>query len=59
MTAAHGVIAILESTYNSLDLDNILALYADDAKFTAHCEFSSSSLSVRRRKYGRIADLFV
>ncbi|KAL7916195.1 hypothetical protein GGI35DRAFT_432086 [Trichoderma velutinum] len=36
MTAAHGVIAILESTYNSLDLDNILSLYADDAKLTAH-----------------------
>ncbi|PTB70525.1 hypothetical protein BBK36DRAFT_1108722 [Trichoderma citrinoviride] len=36
MTAAHGVIAILESTFNSLDLDNILALYADDAKLTAH-----------------------
>lgn len=41
MTAAHGVIAILESTYNSLDLDSILSLYADDAKLTAHCEFSS------------------
>ncbi|KAL7938237.1 hypothetical protein V8C35DRAFT_291346 [Trichoderma chlorosporum] len=36
MTAAHGVIAILESTYNSRDLDNILSLYADDAKLTAH-----------------------
>ncbi|UKZ74080.1 hypothetical protein TrVFT333_001736 [Trichoderma virens FT-333] len=36
MTAAHGVIAILESTYNSLDLDTILDLYADDAKLTAH-----------------------
>ncbi|KAK1255981.1 hypothetical protein MKX07_008240 [Trichoderma sp. CBMAI-0711] len=36
MTAAHGVIAILESTFNSLDVDNILALYADDAKLTAH-----------------------
>lgn len=38
MTAAHGVIALLESTYNSLDLDSILSLYADDAKLTAHCE---------------------
>lgn len=41
MTAAHGVIAILESTYNSLDLDSILSLYADDAKLTAHCESPS------------------
>jgi hypothetical protein len=39
MTAATGVISILESTFNSLDLDTILALYADDARFTAHCEF--------------------
>ncbi|KAL7796473.1 hypothetical protein V8C37DRAFT_371801 [Trichoderma ceciliae] len=37
MTGAHGVIAILESTFNSLELDSILGLYADDAKLTAHC----------------------
>lgn len=43
MTAAHGVIAILESTFNSLDVDNIMALYADDAKLTAHCKFSCCS----------------
>ena len=47
MTAAHGVIAILESTFNSLDVDNILALYADDAKLTAHCEFSCCRLLCR------------
>lgn len=51
MTAAHGVIAILESTYNSLDLDSILSLYADDAKLTAHCEFPSPFFS------GQIVDL--
>lgn len=40
MAAGAGVMAILESTYNSLDLDTILELYADDARFSAHCEFS-------------------
>ncbi|KAM0248161.1 hypothetical protein ACHAQJ_009552 [Trichoderma viride] len=35
MTAATGVISILESTFNSRDLDTVLALYADDARFTA------------------------
>lgn len=39
MAAAAGVMAILESTYNSLDLEAILELYADDARFSAHCEF--------------------
>jgi hypothetical protein len=38
MAAAAGVMAILESTYNSLDLEAILELYADDARFSAHCE---------------------
>ncbi|KAM0524757.1 hypothetical protein ACHAPE_000858 [Trichoderma viride] len=36
MAAAAGVMAILESTYNSLDLEAILELYADDARFSAH-----------------------
>lgn len=39
MAAAAGIMAILESTYNSLDLEAILELYADDARFSAHCEF--------------------
>lgn len=56
MAAAAGVMAILESTYNTLDLEAILELYADDARFSAHCEFSvgvycpAYRLSYARRK---------
>lgn len=46
MAAAAGVMAILESTYNSLDLEAILELYADDARFSAHCEFIAPPLIV-------------
>lgn len=57
MAAAAGVMAILESTYNTLDLEAILELYADDARFSAHCEFIapprlSSGLSYARPAEG-------
>jgi hypothetical protein len=59
MAAAGGIMAILESTYNSLDLEAILDLYTEDARFSAYCEFIApprlSSVSVLRRTSGGLS----